>query len=97
MSIWTLYNYDIVGNSKDGYTVNNTYEVAGNLEVKDDASYRDIMQYLKSQGYLKKTCQLRYLEFDGDDEIIFINQIKDGMPIFELRKNEEGEQNASKN
>lgn len=84
--VWT---YDVWGNAKDGWEVNDRNELTGflgsePLDLKDSESDTSIIQALKDRGWLKKTIQSRQLDIDGDGETITINQKSDGYPLFGL-------------
>ena len=92
--VWT---YDVWGNEKDGYEVNDRTELTeyfgsdvNLLEVKDN-SESSIVKALKDNGWLKKQTQLRHLSFDGDGENISIDQARNSYPLFGLELVKDGE------
>lgn len=85
----TVYSYDVWGNAKDGYDVNElykfgTFELAWNdIDLDDNKS---VLRFLKNIGFIKKSVKLKSLAFDGDpDFTIFVSDAKDGQPICEIR------------
>lgn len=71
---WTLYDYDVWGNEYDGWEVNDTYKVRGELEIPD--SDNDIINMLFDIGYLndafrfKGAFRLDWID-DGWCEIVY--------------------------
>lgn len=78
----TVWTYDVWGNARDGYEVNDrskfgTYDVDPSVATDDKATIR----FLKEIGLLKAGVQARSLEFDGDDKNIYVNASRDGYPL----------------
>ena len=44
--------YDVLGNEEDGYEVNNLCTCTTGIEIADDATDADIINYLKSINFL---------------------------------------------
>lgn len=83
---WRVYSYDVWGNAKDGYEVNNVFRTneiipIPNVVLKSDKA---LITYLKNIGYFKKGVKRNLIEFDGDDRTIYVSY--KGRPEFELRK-----------
>jgi hypothetical protein len=80
-----LINYfDVWGNKKDGWEINNMCE-EGRLRIHEDYTNKEIMQALKGFGFLKNTVRINQLEFDHlHDFGIEIYQKKDMKPICRL-------------
>ena len=87
---YELRSYDIV----DG-EVNDVY-VQGNLDIEttiSDADYSaepsddQIIDALKTFGFLNLSVDASMLEMDGDDQVIYIDNAKNGEPFCELRLN----------
>lgn len=88
---WYLYTYDVWGNPKDGYEVNDRfYQGEVLLQLKPQiynantnhmfvAAYPTTSQIRKAIG-LDRT----HLELHGDDTRIYINRKRDGKPLAEL-------------
>lgn len=81
---YRVYDYDLWGNEKDGYTVNNCFRTTEIIEIKQDASEHTIIQTLKKHGVIKKYIRDLSINVHGDEEIIYIDY--KGNPSFELRK-----------
>jgi hypothetical protein len=77
-STWMLYTYDVWGNRRDGYEVNDTYtsgEVSSPLLQPSDS-------------WLAGLCGLRndQVDIDGDDNYITVNRRSDGKPLCHLER-----------
>lgn len=87
MSKYTLINYfDVWGNKKDGYEINNQCIEFDDLVIADDATPKEICSYLKSIKMLA-TDDMRKLEVTNWGDLIEINERKSGMPLFGLMIN----------
>ena len=87
MATWTLVNYfDVWGNKKEGYEVNDQCVEADDVIIADDATPKEICEYLKSIGMLV-TSDMRRLEVVDYGDSIEINERKSGCPLFSLRMN----------
>ena len=86
---YTLVNYfDVWGNAKDGWEVNNECVEAYDIQISDDATEKEILQYLVSIEFLK-TADRRKVRIDmsGGDEMMEIYQVKGQMPLGRLSRN----------
>lgn len=80
-----LINYfDVWGNTKDGWQINNQCVEFDDLYLTDDCSKKEILEYLKDAGYLI-TSDLRRLEVIDYGEVIEINERKGGKPLYALQ------------
>ena len=87
MVTYRLVNYfDVWGNKKDGYEVNNQCIEADDLVIADDATPKEICEYLKSINMLA-TSDMRRLEVVDWGDMIEINERKTGRPLFGLYMN----------
>ncbi len=87
MATYRLVNYfDVWGNKKDGYEVNNQCVEADDLVIADDATPKEICEYLKSINMLA-TSDMRRLEVVDWGDMIEINERKSGCPLFGLYMN----------
>ncbi len=84
MAIFEIRNYDVWGNDKDGYEVNDTFHY-GETELPEDFTDKDILTALNKE-YFKSPQQLRNIEIGGDDIIITVNQRSNSKPVCELVK-----------
>lgn len=86
MKTWSLINYfDVLGNAKDGYEVNDQCIEFADLVIADDATDKDILNYLKKIGFLT-TSDMRKLMIEDLGDHIEISK-KDGYPICGLSIN----------
>jgi len=84
---YTLINYfDVWGNEKDGWEVNNQCVEFSDLKISDDATPKEICEYLKSINMLA-TSDMRKLEVTDWGDLIEINERKTGKPLFGLMMN----------
>lgn len=81
---WEIINLDVWGNGDDGWEVNQAFHTRKMIELPEEFTDKDVRDALVADGYLKKTCQTRHLEIDGDDMVIYVNQAKDDRPILQL-------------
>ena len=73
---WKLIDYwDVWFNEDDGYWVNDVATVFDDLYIADDASDREIFDYLKDVARYSRLQDLKFenVEFDGDEFIMEIS------------------------
>lgn len=88
METWSLINYfDVWGNSKDGYEVNNQCTEAADIIMINYPTDRDLLKLLKSIGFFKKHVRLNMLDIRDDFEFIEISERRTGKPILAFVKN----------
>ncbi len=103
MKSYELWSYDVIGNAKDGYEVNdrscfsrdcqiNTtkaeYNKGTEQEFTENApSDSQILSALQSIGFLNNKVQVSDLDIDGDDKNLYITEAKDSYPLCELQLN----------
>jgi hypothetical protein len=81
---WREYYYDVQGNAKDGYEINNVFKgklIEVPIEVETDEEW---IKYLRKIGFIKKGINTKYITINGDNEILYFSY-KD-KPEFELRR-----------
>ena len=84
---WTLINYfDVWGNAKEGWEVNNQCVEMDDVEIADDATDKDVCNYLKDHGFLT-TSDMRRLEVTNCGDLMEINERKGHKPLFALMMN----------
>ena len=76
---YTLYTYDVWGNARDGFEVNNRYHRADDIELPECPSDKDIRKALGIKVAI---------ETDGDDMTIYVNRASNGKPLCELIREE---------
>jgi hypothetical protein len=86
---YQLYTYDVWGNEKDGYEVNNIFSTNAIYELDENMTDKEIVKALKDQGLIKKGIHTSSIEIDGEmDYTLYFDDVKGGhcKPDFELRK-----------
>ncbi|MDT4370553.1 hypothetical protein RO865_17425 [Blautia faecis] len=78
--------YDVLGNEEDGYEVNNLCTCVTGIEIADDATDTDIINYLKSINFLSEKATTETVEFDGDDFYIELTEKETGYPLGRLER-----------
>jgi len=87
--VWTL---DVWGNEEDGFEVYDRREI-GKISVANTKN-RTLYRALVNGHFLSEEADWRHstyslVEFDGDDEMIFVDQTN-GRPLYQLELDEEG-------
>ena len=83
---YKLINYfDVWGNEKDGYEVNNLCTEADDLWIDDDSTLKEIAKFLVQIGFLV-TSDMRKLHFEDDGTYIEIYQKKGMYPLGRLEE-----------
>lgn len=87
---WELRTYDVWGNAKDGYEVNNTFS-RGTVELRIPQTRYNVgtpMEFLAAyptDRQIKRTFGVNCrISTDGDDMIVYVNRERDGYPIGEM-------------
>lgn len=78
--------YDIWGNEKEGYEVNNLCTWITDIEIADDATDADIINYLKSINFISEKATTETVELDGDDFYIELTEKETGYPLGRLER-----------
>ena len=88
---WELRTYDVWGNAKDGYVVNDTSRVGEvtircAVERNNADTPQEFLSAYPSDSQIRRALNLRrfQLELDGDDLTIYVNRAKDGYPLGEM-------------
>jgi len=89
MSLYTYrwYEYDVWGNRRDGYQVNDVFRTPEVYMVDPDWSDPELIRELRKQNFFKKGVRSNLIEIDGDEEKIYFDY--KGRPEGELRREEE--------
>ena len=83
---YALINYfDVWGNAKDGWEVNNACVEFDDLQITDDATHKDILNYLKDINFLS-TSDMRRLVVDDWGSVLEIYERKGMKPLCSLRE-----------
>lgn len=83
---YRLINYDVWGNEKDGFEINNQFYTNDYVEIPKGASDAEIISILKDEGIIKKGAKKESIEIDGEEgySLRFTHR-PTGRPEFELR------------
>jgi len=88
---WEPRTYDVWGNAKDGYEVNDSFRhsevtIRCKVEVNNAGLPGEFLSAYPSDSQIRRALNLRRfkLETDGDDLHITVNRAKDGYPLGEL-------------
>ena len=86
-----LHTYDVWGNAKDGYEVNDTRRagettIRCKVEVNNAGTSQEFLSAFPSDSQLRRALNLRRfkIETEGDDLSIYVTRAKDGYPCGEL-------------
>ena len=91
---WEVWSYDVWGNSKDGYDVNDRYkdhedyEISCKVEIANPGTIRSFEHCTLSDYAIRQALSIKKwikIDTDGDDVTIYVNASKNGYPIGELR------------
>lgn len=91
-TIWELRTYDVWGNEKDGYDVNDTFIVDRNypltLEVKtyNIGTPNEFKSAYPTDKQIRKALDLRSYKLDlqGDDLTIYVERARDNYPVGQM-------------
>jgi hypothetical protein len=88
MDIYEIIRYDVWGNEKDGFEVNDAHHTGVFVSLTKDASDEQIIRALKNEGYISRNCRFTTFGVDhsfGDPpQAIYIEHAKSGAPFCEL-------------
>lgn len=83
---WKLVNYfDVWGDEEGGWQVNDLCVEFDDLNITDDATDKDILEYLRQIGFLS-TSDMRRLYLEDMGDMIEIYQRKDNYPLGRLER-----------
>jgi hypothetical protein len=90
--MYDLYDYEICGNEKDGFTANNCFHVESDIRLAESVVMDDkkLIQAMKKLGFIKKGIHTKSIEIDGEPEFtLYFNDVRHEVsgfcPAFELR------------
>jgi len=89
---WKIRTYDVWGNERDGYDVNDSYVVDRNypltlaVTVNNQGTAQEFLSAYPTDRQIRKALDLRSIQLDleGDDLIIYVNRSSNGYPCGEL-------------
>jgi hypothetical protein len=84
---WDLIEYEVWGNKKDGFEINNLFRVVKGIEINDNDTDKDIVKKLKEVGYLHKYVRMNQMTIENYSEgMIEFYERKDYKPSFRLER-----------
>lgn len=85
-----LHTYDVWGNERDGFEVNDRYMRRDVIEVPDDATDADFILALKRAGWLKRNVRVSSIGIEGEsDYTLYFTHTPTGYPLFELERRQD--------
>ena len=82
---WAWYSYDVWGNKKDGYEVNQVFRSSDYAYIPDSiVTDKALIAYLKREGFLRLSARAASFDLDGDEDVIYFSY--NGKPEGELRR-----------
>ena len=84
MKKYTIATLDVWGNTKEGFEVNDVFKTSDCIELPENFTDNDVVKALKDVGYLNKSCQQRWINIDGDECLMFVEQASTWEPLFYL-------------
>lgn len=89
---WALRTYDVWGNAKEGWDVNDvrghgTVDLTLDVQEANPGTTMAFYHATPTDRQLRKVFGLgkQQIDTDGDDTIIYVNRRRDGYPVGELR------------
>lgn len=84
-NIYNAYYYEMLGNKKNGFEVNNVYLKERDIHIEVDISDNDLKRLIKKVFELKKGIHLNSIEIEGEDiYTLYFTYLPDYIPIGEL-------------
>ncbi len=88
---WKVATYDVCGNARDGYEVNDVYrqgsvDLVLTVQIANEGTPHAFEHASPTDAQLREVfgCPRIRLETSGDDLTIYVNRARDGYPIGEL-------------
>ena len=81
---YELIEYDVWGNARDGYDVNQTFRTGQYYDIDPDWADKKLISELKKDGLIRKSIKFKSIEIDGDKFSIYFEY--KNKPEFELRR-----------
>ena len=84
---YKVYTYDVWGNARDGWEVNNVFfdSTLDIPKVKMDGSAKELFAYLRKINFLNYRFKSSLVSIDGESDYTLYFTYKD-KPVFELRR-----------
>ena len=92
-TVWETWSYDVWGNAKDGYEVNNRFNLSREwpltLTVKkfNKGTPQEFESAYPSDKQIREALDIKprvRLDLDGDDLVIYVNHASTGYPLGEM-------------
>lgn len=90
-TVWELWTYDVWGNARDGYDVNDrscfnrAYELELTVETHNAGTAHEFKSATPSDKQIREAFGIRCrFETYGDDRCIYVTRERDGYPIGEM-------------
>jgi hypothetical protein len=92
-TVWETASYDVWGNARDGYEVNDVYRNHEELHLRIAVTVNNAGTPQEFLSAYPSDTQIRYalglrrfrLDTDSDDIVIYVNRDRDGYPCGEIR------------
>ena len=87
---WEMRTYDVWGNARDGYEVNDSYDCGEidltlKMQTANAGTPHEFRYAFPSTAQIKRVFGTRCrIDVDGDDRVVYVNRRRDGYPIGEL-------------
>ena len=82
---YELINYDVWGNAREGFWVNNAFHTHQYVDIPEDASDGEIIRILKDEGIIKKSARYGSIRIDGESGYnLYFTHAPTERPEFEL-------------
>ena len=85
-SEWQWVDYDVRGNAKEGYKVNQAFRTKHKVMLKDNVKLTDMLKALRASGVLGSKATSKSVAMEHHDEVIYFTATEDGYPLGELRE-----------
>jgi hypothetical protein len=89
INTYDVVSYDVWGNEKDGWEVNDSHKTGMTVELTDEPTDRQVIEALKEVGYVNKYAKMAAFCFDYNNNVasddIYV-ELANGKPFCELRK-----------
>jgi hypothetical protein len=83
---YQLIEYDVWGNQRDGFEVNQSFYTDQYADIPEGASDAEIVRILKDEGIIKKSARASSVEIEGEEGYdLYFKHRPTGRPEFELR------------
>lgn len=92
-TIWETWSYDVWGNARDGYEVNDRYlinreyELDLDVQVANQGTPREFLYAHPTDKQIREALDIKprvRIETEGDDQSIYVSASKDGYPLGEM-------------